>query len=280
MFNLNLKFQNFLNTQAGKMQLATIIGETLNQAGPSLLRKCISVQKIQDGENNLIRSKSEEEIRVAENGRELETCYGGWIPQFEIGNNPQMSLSMLKQDDETLNILFGKTIEKVKNEIDEAENNFLGMFLERKRWDYYEKFSDCLIKTATQDLINFGLTPSKIVMHPLIFALIMNLESFELTEHKSSIPKKICELDLHLSNACDERSIYILPIPEQLGIILQRIPITSLPADNPEMRSIGYSIFESLGVAFFGYNRIQKLCVNDYFQMARMRNKLAFIKST
>jgi hypothetical protein len=60
-------------------------------------------------------------------------------------------------------------------------------------------------------------------------------------------------------------SIYILADAEFLGVIPERIPLTVMSADRPDLRQIGFSIFENLGFLVFNPSGIQRLTVNGRF---------------
>jgi hypothetical protein len=59
--------------------------------------------------------------------------------------------------------------------------------------------------------------------------------------------------------------IYILADAEFLGVIPERIPLTVMSADRPDLRQIGFSIFENLGFLIFNPSGIQRLKVTGRF---------------
>jgi hypothetical protein len=60
-------------------------------------------------------------------------------------------------------------------------------------------------------------------------------------------------------------SIYVLADAEFLGVIPERIPLTVMSADRPDLRQIGFSIFEDLGFLVFNPSGVQRLTVNGRF---------------
>ena len=56
--------------------------------------------------------------------------------------------------------------------------------------------------------------------------------------------------------------IYILADAEFLGVIPERIPLTVMSADRPDLRQIGFSIFENLGFLVFNPSGVQRMTVN------------------
>lgn len=64
-------------------------------------------------------------------------------------------------------------------------------------------------------------------------------------------------------------SIYILADAEFLGVIPERIPLTVMSADRPDLRQIGFSIFENLGFLVFNPSGIQRLTVNGRFNSSQ-----------
>jgi len=59
--------------------------------------------------------------------------------------------------------------------------------------------------------------------------------------------------------------VYILADAEFLGVIPERIPLTVMSADRPDLRQIGFSIFEDLGFLIFNPSGVQRLTVNGRF---------------
>jgi hypothetical protein len=59
--------------------------------------------------------------------------------------------------------------------------------------------------------------------------------------------------------------IYILADAEFLGVIPERIPLTVMSADRPDLRQIGFSIFENLGFLVFNPSGVQRLTVNGRY---------------
>jgi hypothetical protein len=59
--------------------------------------------------------------------------------------------------------------------------------------------------------------------------------------------------------------VYILADAEFLGVIPERIPLTVMSADRPDLRQIGFSIFENLGFLIFNPSGVQRLTVNGRF---------------
>jgi hypothetical protein len=62
--------------------------------------------------------------------------------------------------------------------------------------------------------------------------------------------------------------VYILADAEFLGVIPERIPLTVMSADRPDLRQIGFSIFENLGFLVFNPSGVQRLTVNGRFVAA------------
>jgi hypothetical protein len=60
-------------------------------------------------------------------------------------------------------------------------------------------------------------------------------------------------------------SIYLMTDAEFLGVIPERIPLTVMSADRPDLRQIGFSIFENLGFLIFNPSGLQRLTVNGRF---------------
>jgi len=59
---------------------------------------------------------------------------------------------------------------------------------------------------------------------------------------------------------------YILADAEFLGVIPERIPLTVMSADRPDLRQIGFSIFENLGFLVFNPSGVQRLTVTGRYK--------------
>jgi hypothetical protein len=59
--------------------------------------------------------------------------------------------------------------------------------------------------------------------------------------------------------------VYILADAEFLGVIPERIPLTVMSADRPDLRQIGFSIFENLGFLVFNPSGVQRLTVTGRY---------------
>jgi hypothetical protein len=55
--------------------------------------------------------------------------------------------------------------------------------------------------------------------------------------------------------------VYILAENEFLGVLPERVPMTVMSADRPDLRQIGFSIFEVIGVAIFNPSGVQRLVI-------------------
>jgi hypothetical protein len=57
-------------------------------------------------------------------------------------------------------------------------------------------------------------------------------------------------------------TVYILSDSEFLGVIPERVPLTVMSADRPDLRQIGFSIFEILGFLVFNNSGVQRIIVS------------------
>jgi hypothetical protein len=56
-------------------------------------------------------------------------------------------------------------------------------------------------------------------------------------------------------------TVYILGENEFLGVLPERVPLTVMSADRPDLRQIGFSIFEVIGVVIFNPSAVQRIIV-------------------
>jgi len=62
--------------------------------------------------------------------------------------------------------------------------------------------------------------------------------------------------------------IYILADAEFLGVLPERVPLTVMSADRPDLRQIGFSIFEVVGFLCFNPSGVQRLTVTGRFNLS------------
>ena len=57
-------------------------------------------------------------------------------------------------------------------------------------------------------------------------------------------------------------TVYILADNEFLGVIPERVPLTVMSADRPDLRQIGFSIFEIVGFLVFNNSGVQRIMIS------------------
>jgi hypothetical protein len=55
--------------------------------------------------------------------------------------------------------------------------------------------------------------------------------------------------------------VYLLAEAEFLGVLPERVPLTVMSADRPDLRQIGFSLFEIIGVAIFNPSAVQRIII-------------------
>jgi hypothetical protein len=66
---------------------------------------------------------------------------------------------------------------------------------------------------------------------------------------------------LLMSRKVSYGTVYIVADKEFLGVIPERVPLTVMSADRPDLRMIGFSIFEILGFLIFNVSGVQRILV-------------------
>jgi len=293
-----------LKTAGGRQKLAASLGPSLRRRRDymSIARKALMVETLPDGalpiydkefdtaaqtvgstpggsfvEAFVVGEEGGDVVRVAKPKRVT-------VPTFEIVSNPMISITQIK---ERRFDLVARSLNLAKAEVGAAEDGYVFNLFDAVANAASGKASTDAIYNvdiainAPIDINSLADGVGQIQRHdlPLAFMFFNPRDYTDLLKWtqqnidretqrkllKTGVMGYLWGATLLQSRKVGYGCIYILAEAEFLGVIPERIPLTVMSADRPDLRQIGFSIFENLGFLVFNPSGIQRLTVNGRF---------------
>ena len=283
-----------LHTASGRRHVAAALGPSLRRRRDymSIARKALLVETLPDGALPIYDKEFDETGRsfveafvVGEEGGDIVRVVKPkrvTVPTFEIVANPLIPISQIK---ERRFDVVERSLNLSKSEVGATEDGHVfGLF-------------DAIATAATgksvdDPVYNVDFAPAagpvsvdtmadsygQVERHDISVALVfMNPRNYtDLRKWKDSTVDRETERKLLKtgimgyvwgatilqSRKVARNSFYVLGDAEFLGVIPERIPLTVMSADQPLLRSIGFSIFENCGFLVFNPSAIQRVIVS------------------
>ena len=283
-----------LMTAQGRMRVAAALGPSLRRRRDymSIARKALMVETLPDGALPIYDKEFDETGRsfveafvVGEEGADIVRVVKPkrvTVPTFEIVANPLIPISQIK---ERRFDVVERSLNLSKSEVGAQEDGYVfGLF-------------DAIATAATgkgvdDPVYNEDMTPAagpisvatmadaygQVERHDISVALVfMNPRNYtdlrkwtdstvdRETERKllkTGIMGYVWGATILQSRKVTRGQFYVLGDAEFLGVVPERIPLTVMSADQPLLRSIGFSIFENLGFLIFNPSAIQRVILS------------------
>jgi len=207
-------------------------------------------------------------VVISEEGKTPETIVKGkriLIPMFELGSNPKIPFTQVKE--RRFNLI-DRAQDKAKQEIQAAEDElgFAALDVALAQTDPLtgSVFNASIAAAGALDRDALADAFAEVEKHDLRVArLFMNARDYsdirkwgrdqlDPVSQKSLLNTGLMAMlwgaEVIVSRIVPIGTVYVLTEEKHLAIIPQRIDITVLPADDPDARLIGWSIFEQLGI--------------------------------
>jgi len=207
-------------------------------------------------------------VVIGEEGQTPETIVKGkriFIPLFELGSNPKIPFTQVK---ERRYNLIDRAQDKAKQEIQAAEDTLgfsaLDVALTAVNPATGVLFNAPIAVAGSLDRDSLSDAYAEVEKHDLRVArLFMNARDYsdirkfgrdqiDPVTQKSLLNTGLMAMlwgaEIIVSRVVEVGSVYICTDEKFLAIMPQRIDITVLPADNPDARLVGWSIFEQIGI--------------------------------
>lgn len=278
-----------LKSAAGRQKLAGALGPSLRRRRDylSIARKALMVETLPDGALPIYDKEFDETGRsfieafvVGEEGGDVVKVIKPkrvTVPTFDITAQPMIPITQIK---ERRFDVVERTLNLAKAEVGAAEDGYV--------FGVFDAIGDAAAAKPVDDPIynpdfpiSGKITPDpladcfgQIERHDLSCAYVF-LNPRDYTDIRKwtdaivdrETQRKLLKTGvmgyLWGSTLLQSRKValgtfYILADAEFLGVIPERIPLTVMSADRPDLRQIGFSIFENLGVLVFNPSGIQR----------------------
>jgi HK97 family phage major capsid protein len=220
-------------------------------------------------------------IVISEEGGTPETIVKGrriLVPLFELGSNPKIPFTQIKE--RRFNLI-DRAIDKAKQEIQGSEDTlgFSALNVARQQTDPTTgALYNALIAVAGNlDRDTLADSFAEVEKHDLRVARVfMNARDYsdirkwgrdqlDPINQKSLLETGVMAMlwgaELIVTRRLTAGSIYVCTEPDFLAIMPQRIDVTVLPADDPDNRLVGWSIFEQIGIGVHNPRGVCKITV-------------------
>lgn len=293
-----------LKTAGGRQKLAASLGPSLRRRRDymSIARKALMVETLPDGALPIYDKEFDinpvtvgttaggsmvEAFVVGEEGGDIVRVVKPkrvTVPTFEIVSNPMIAITQIK---ERRFDLVARSLNLAKAEVGAREDQYIfGLFDNVAAAAAGKSATDPIYNVdiainAPVDINSLADGFGQVYRHDLNVAFVFfnprdYTDLLKWTQQnidretqrkllKTGVMGYLWGATLLQSRKVGYGSIYILADAEFLGVIPERIPLTVMSADRPDLRQIGFSIFEDLGFLIFNPSGIQRLTVNGRY---------------
>ena len=293
-----------LKTAGGRQKLAASLGPSLRRRRDymSIARKALMVETLPDGALPIYDKEFDtsamtvgstpgssfvEAFVVGEEGGDIVRVTKPkrvTVPRFEIVSNPMIPITQIK---ERRFDLVARSLNLAKAEVGAQEDGYVfGLFDAVATAAAGKSSSDPIYNVdlainAPVDINSMADGFGQVQRHDLSVAFVFfnprdYTDLLKWTQQnidretqrkllKTGVMGYLWGATLLQSRKVGYGSIYILADAEFLGVVPERIPLTVMSADRPDLRQIGFSIFENLGFLIFNPSGIQRLTVTGRY---------------
>jgi len=286
-------FGQLLKTAAGRQKLAAALGPSLRRRRDylSIARKALMVETLPDGALPIYDKEFDETGRsfiesyvVGEEGGDVIVRRNPkrvMVPTFEIASNPMIPITQIK---ERRFDIVARALNLSKATIGETEDKYIFKLLDviaTKNTANGAAMTDPVknpdimlgsnaitvnaLATGFGQVQRHDLPIAWIFMNPVDYVDILKWTDNNVDREtqrkmlKTGVVGYIWGATILQSRLVTIGCFYILAENEFLGVMPERIPLTVMSADAPQLRQIGFSVFEVLGVLIFNPSGVQRM---------------------
>lgn len=270
-----------LQSSEGRQRLAESMVQPLRDRldHRSIARRAFHVQQLPEGALPIYdRPAGSNVYVVADDGQNIlsipPTGANRYVvPLFEISSNPQISLSSLRQGRY-------ESIERAQdiavNQINSEETSRFFNLLEASTNDTSNRItiSDQLdlpiLRDAFSQIERHDLRVANVFMNPNDYTILRRFgrDVLDVETHAEVIRMGrifgAFGANINVSRTISHGNIYIMAEPEFLGHMPIQQDLHVVSADDPEGRTIGWSIFERIGMACPNPNAVVRIVTPDF----------------
>jgi HK97 family phage major capsid protein len=276
--------EKLLLTPEGKMKLAASMQNPLRERldYEGVFRRAAVVDPLPQGALPYYdRDVNVPAIVIGEEGQTPETIVKGkriLIPLFELASNPKIPFTQVKE--RRFNLI-DRAQDKAKQEIQAAEDDLgfsaLNIASVQVNPQTGVAFNATIGVAGSLDRDSLADAFAEIEKHDLRVArMFMNARDYSdirkfgrdqldpVTQKSllaTGLMASIWGCDIIVSRVVPIGQVFVCTEEKFLAIMPQRIDITVLPADDPDARLIGWSIFEQIGIGVWNPRGVTKILV-------------------
>ena len=289
-----------LKSAAGRQKLAAALGPSLRRRRDymSIARKALMVETLPDGALPIYDKEFDETGRsfiqafvVGEQGGDIVNIANPLrvtVPTFEIVSNPMIPITQIK---ERRFDIVSRSLNLAKAEIGAAEdghvfNLFAAINTAAAAATGSTGYTDPVYNKAIAVSVTapaglavdpfadaFGmvqrhdLSVAYIFMNPRDYVDILKWKDDNIDREtqrhllKTGIMGYLWGATILQSRKVGYGDVWVMADAEFLGVIPERVPLTVLSADRPDLRQIGFSVFEILGFLIFNPSGLVKITI-------------------
>lgn len=194
------------------------------------------------------------------------------VPTFNVVSYPQVEINQIQT--RKFNIV-DRAQQRAKNDMVATEDTFLMSALEYTADSGINGIStvsgtvdkDSLLNTY-QEVGKWPLNPSKIIMNFVNYVDLLRFQREDIdpvTQREvlmTGLWAHIWTCDILVSNLCPVDRVFVVAEPEQTGVLPIRQDITVTPADIMQRLTLGWVIYETIGMGVLNPRSVAKLEVS------------------
>jgi hypothetical protein len=282
-----------LKTAGGRQKLAASLGPSLRRRRDymSIARKSLMVETLPDGalpiydkEFDVTGASFVQAYIVGEEGGDIINVVKPirvTVPTFEIAANPMIPITQIK---ERRFDLVARSLNLAKAEVGATEDSYVFVLFDSVATSIpggttandsvfnidqsvnapisVENMADAFASISRHDL-----SVAYSFFNPRDYADLLKWTQQNIDREtqrkllKTGVMGYLWGATLLQSRKVGYGTVYILADAEFLGVIPERVPLTVMSADRPDLRQIGFSIFEILGFLVFNPSGVQRILV-------------------
>ncbi len=274
-----------LTTTSGRRQIAASMVQPLRERRDysAVGRRTFLVEQLPDGALPIYDKDIDvTSFVIAEEGDQIVSIAKGTrviFPLFEIGALPKVPLTQIKE--RRYDVL--KRMQDLgKAQIQAAEDDRVFSILDTIAVHGFGSYSGgynpdiasvapitpSLLADAVASIEKHDLRVASIFMNAVDYSDIrkfgrdvLDIES-QATLLKTGIQASIWNAKIIVSRLVPAGVVYLCCEPEHFGRIPVRSELTCISADNPEDRTIGFSMFENIGIGAFNPRGLQRIIIS------------------
>ncbi len=282
-----------LKTAGGRQKLAASLGPSLRRRRDymSIARKALMVETLPDGalpiydkEFDVTGASFVQAYVVGEEGGDIINVVKPirvTVPTFEIAANPMIPITQIK---ERRFDLVARSLNLAKAEVGATEDSYVFVLFDSVATSIpvgtgvndsvfnidqsvnapisVENMADAFASISRHDL-----SVAYSFFNPRDYADLLKWTQQNIDREtqrkllKTGVMGYLWGATLLQSRKVGYGTVYVLADAEFLGVIPERVPLTVMSADRPDLRQIGFSIFEILGFLVFNPSGVQRILV-------------------